>query len=617
MPNPFMPNPYMPSPGSFPPPSRFDPSGGALAINPAWPEYVESLRHKLPPELGTTTDTIRHQGLALHVNAGACGVSLAQGQAYTLRITANGIDIESATRAGVRYALETLAQWLATPNAGLPLGIVQDAPAFATRGVMLDVSRCRIPTMPEFARIIDQLAALKCNHLQLYTEHTFAYSFAESVWQGWSPITPTELSTIDTLCRARGIELAANQNCFGHLRNWLETPDFASLAETHGDWMFDLWPRSGPFSLCPTDSASIAFVRRLLQELTPNVRSPLLNIGCDETYDIAFGRSKAACAARGRATVFAEFVAAIAQEASALGKRSMFWADIALTHPQSLALLPKDMIALAWGYEPSSPFEDWGKSLASSGLEFWVCPGTSSWRSITGRTTERNGNIDAAVAAGLKHGATGVLICDWGDTGHWQQWPIAINAIAAGLGAAWTGRPVVAHDTQSLSRVIFGPSSPHLAQRLDALGDVDLPLREVCGPLSHPTRTRLLNQSALFIDLFKKPDEQTAIGDAAQWQTALEQLHAQKASLVAAAATNPLIAAEVAHTLNLTDFALRRAFTRRFPFDGATVDPSQWHALKAEHRRLWRLRSRDGGLAQSCTFFDTVESHLTEASTHP
>lgn len=602
----------MPESLVFPKPQRIEVSGKLRPRDERLLRTVDEARRSLPPSLGESDETVQFSGLTLRVYAGACGVSAADAQGYTLRIDESSIEIESWTRAGVRYGLETLHQWLNANQNQFRCAEIQDAPAFATRGVMLDVSRCRIPTMPEFAKIIDQLATLKCNHLQLYTEHTFAYTFGESVWDGWSPITPAELAQIDEMCRVRGIELAANQNCFGHLRQWLETPEFASLAETHGDWMFDIWPRSGPFSICPTDSASIAFVRRMLAELTPCVRSPLVNIGCDETYDIAFGRSKAECARLGRGTVFANFVAQLAAEAQALGKRPMFWGDIALSHPECLALLPKEMIALAWGYEPTSPFDAWGTALAGSGMEYWVCPGSSSWRSITGRTTERNGNINAAVSSGLRHGATGVLMCDWGDTGHWQQWPIAIHAIAAGLGAAWTGLAVSVDHNDAMSRLLFGPSCSELSSLLDALGDVDLPLREVCGPLSHPSRTRLLNQSALFIDLFKKPAELTAVGDVALWNGALDRVRALAGPIqTAAVKADPTFAAEVAHTLRMTEFALRRAIARRLPLAESMADPTEWRVLKAEHQRLWRIRSREGGLAQSCAFFDQVESNLS------
>ena len=157
---------------------------------------------------------------------------------------------------------------------------------------MLDVSRNRVPTTGQLQLASKWLSDMKVNHAQLYTEHTFAYVGHEEVWQGWSPITPEQIRSLASVYDNRGVELAANQNCFGHLASWLRHPKYAHLAETHGDWVFDVWPRSGPFSLCPTDSKSLELVEDMLGQLLPCFTSPLVNIGCDETYDIGFGRSK-------------------------------------------------------------------------------------------------------------------------------------------------------------------------------------------------------------------------------------------------------------------------------------------------------------------------------------
>src|SRR5262245_20540743 len=252
-----------------------------------------------------------------------------QRQGYRLRIgqpsTPNmpSAVIEAETPDGARHGLATLIQLVRASDRSIPAIEVEDEPAFATRGVMLDVSRCRIPTMDHFREIIDQLAQLKCNHLQLYTEHTFAYAGHEEVWQGWSPMTPEEVVRLDSYCRGRGVELAANQNCFGHLASWLRRPKYAHLAETHGGWVFGCWPRWWPSSLCPSDPGSIRFVEDLLGQLLPCFTSPLVNVGCDETYDIAYGRSKEEVQRRGRVPVYLDFVRQIAEVARRHGKRPM------------------------------------------------------------------------------------------------------------------------------------------------------------------------------------------------------------------------------------------------------------------------------------------------------
>lgn len=485
-------------------------------------------------------------------------------------------------------------------------------PAFATRGVMLDVSRNRVPTMAELRRVVDLIAAHGGNHLQLYTEHTFAYEGHEDVWRGWSPMTPAEVRELDAYADARGVELVANQNCFGHLAHWLRLPAYQHLAETHGDWMFDVWPRSGPFSLCPTDPSSLAFVRDLLSRLLPCFRSRLVNIGCDETYDVGFGRSREEVERRGRAAVYAEFVGKVCGVVRELGSRPMFWADIALHDESALRMLPSEAIALAWGYEPDAPFARWCDAVrgAGEGREVWVCPGTSTWRSITGRTSERRANIAAAARDGLAHGATGFLLCDWGDTGHHQQWPVVEHAIAEGLRAAWTGG-------RDVPSPIGPPREPALASWLDELGDADLHLRETCGRLARPELTgpqRLRNQSALFIDLHNHPhDRLTDVAAPPDWERALTTLESLDSRRPRTG--DAQIDAELAHTTAYAIAAARRGFLRRRPGGLTRADKrdliARFSAIAAEHARLWRLRSREGGLSASLAHFEKVIADLS------
>lgn len=63
----------------------------------------------------------------------------------------------------------------------VPLMRIDDAPDFARRGYMLDVSRCKVPAMRELKRTVDSLSALRYNELQLYMEHTFAFAGDERV----------------------------------------------------------------------------------------------------------------------------------------------------------------------------------------------------------------------------------------------------------------------------------------------------------------------------------------------------------------------------------------------------------------------------------------------------
>lgn len=545
-------------------------------------------------------------------------------QGYRLAIEADSdhaqVRLRAGSAAGARHGIATILQLLKIDGKSLPVGSIEDAPAFASRGLMLDVSRNRVPTMAHLEHIVDTLATLKFNHLQLYTEHTFAYAGHEEVWSDASPLTPDEIRRLDAYARRRGIELAANQNCFGHLAVWLKHDGYQHLAEIEGDnvWKFMRWDRRGPFSLYPILPESEAFVRDLLGQLLPCFSSRLVNIGCDETFDVGHGRSRAAVErlagqgateetlARARASLFFDFVNTICRVVREHGKRPMVWADIAMSHPDMLDRLSKDVVGLAWGYEPDARFAEECRHLRGHGLEAWVCPGTSTWRTFTGRTTEARANIAAAATQGLAEGATGFLVCDWGDVGHMQVWPLTLARLADAAAAAWTGSST--HQSpEAVSRQLLDDPSGRTAAWIDAIGDVDLPVRRAAN---------VRNAAAMFNDLFPPvppaPGERGVRADAELWAAAHDRL--SELPSPASLPTTPLIRDELSHAAGCSDFALRHAISVRAPEHVMSLKPEELHAralsLLDEHQQLWTRRSRPGGLAASCAHWRRVADSL-------
>ena len=125
-------------------------------------------------------------------------------QGYELTIGAQGVDISHADDLGLRYAHATLDQIVEQCAGGdLPGLRVSDHPDFAVRGYMLDVSRTRVPTRATLERLVGLCALARLNHLELYTEHTFAYRDHEVVWRDASPITPDDVHWLDRHCARR------------------------------------------------------------------------------------------------------------------------------------------------------------------------------------------------------------------------------------------------------------------------------------------------------------------------------------------------------------------------------------------------------------------------------
>ena len=314
----------------------------------------------------------------------------------------------------------------------------QTAPVRPVLGYMLDISRNKVPTMPTLRRIVGILAELGYNQLQLYSEHTFAYAGHESVWKDASPLSPNEIRELDDLCAAHGIELVPNQNSFGHLERWLKHEAYRSLAEVPGG---GARIPGGEVSqeacaLCPTDSRSIKLIANLYDQLLPCFRSKLLNVGCDEVWELqpeGSGRSRERVRAEGATTVWMDYFRQVCLLAASHGSRVMFWDDmVARKHPEMLNRLPAGVIALDWGYEFDDPDHDFEREctrLKKAGISFYVCPGTSGWNAISGRHDNMRKNVDEAVVAGKRHGAIGFLLTDWGNGGHCQPWMTALPAL--------------------------------------------------------------------------------------------------------------------------------------------------------------------------------------------
>jgi hypothetical protein len=149
----------------------------------------------------------------------------------------------------------------------------------------------------------------------------------------------------------------------------------------------------------------------------------------------------------------------------------MFWGDIILHHPELIKELPKDVIALNWGYESNHPFRLEGELFARSKIPYYVCPGTSTWMTLIGRHDNGFENLRAGAAAGRKHGAIGYLNTDWGDGGHPQPLAVSYLPYLAGASLSWCAD---SYEQQLLgpvlSRDIFHDRTQRVAKAALALG---------------------------------------------------------------------------------------------------------------------------------------------------
>jgi hexosaminidase len=497
-------------------------------------------------------------------------------QGYLISTTPDHFKVVARDAQSHFYAQQTILQLRRACAGDMPCAQITDSPDFPVRGVLLDISRDKVPTLETLFQIVDWLAELKINQLQLYMEHTFAYTGHEEVWRDASPLTAADVRALDEYCKSRFIDLVPNQNSLGHMERWLTHPKYLPLAETpNGSDTPWGYRRSGPFSLCPTDPASLTFLAGLYSQLLPNFSSPLFNVGCDEAYDIHQGRS------RGIPDAYPKFLQKISDLAASHHRRIQFWADGILDHPDWIPRIPQNATALIWGYEADHPFEQNAAQLSNHRIPFYVCPGTSSWCSIAGRTDNMLANQQAAAQAGLAHGAAGFLSTDWGDFGHLQYWPISFPGLATGAALSWCldsnrnlNLPAV------LDTHVFQDSARVMGTLACDLGNV------------YKTVGKLLpNRSALFSILVPSSTHKDPMEGITT--TNLEHAAAQIAQITRPISQSKmsrpdanLIVSEYQNAAAMLHYACQKS-------------PELLAQIQDSHRTCWLARNRPGGLQDS------------------
>jgi hypothetical protein len=351
----------------------------------------------------------------------------ATAQAYSLEIGDHGVVVSAAAETGLFYGVQTLIQIASSAGRVWPALRIEDRPALPVRGLMFDVSRGRVPKRETLIDLARTLAHYKYNHLQLYTEHTFLFPRHPEIAAGAGALTPDDVLALDAVCRAHHVELVPNLQSFGHHQAMLKLPQYEHLAETAWKW-----------SLATARDETFALLDELYADLLPCFSSRWLNVGADEPWDMGLGQSQALTQRGGIGRVYLRHILRLHELVTKHGHGMMMWADVLKLHPELIGDLPHDILLLDWWYESQPKYETLD-ALAASGRPFWVCPATSSWTTLFPRLENAVANTRDYVRQGIAAGAGGMLLTEWGDSGHYQTPSNSWYPYLWGAEVGWSG----------------------------------------------------------------------------------------------------------------------------------------------------------------------------------
>lgn len=149
---------------------------------------------------------------------------------------------------------------------------------FTMLGIMLDLSRNMVFTVPALKKLFQRLALLGYNTVFLYCEDTYELPGEPFFGYMRGRYTAEEIRTADDIAHELGIELIGCIQTLGHMAQVLRwTGSYHQIRDTGSVMMVD-------------EAKTAELVGKMLDFWGANLRSRRIHVGMDETHDLGRGR---------------------------------------------------------------------------------------------------------------------------------------------------------------------------------------------------------------------------------------------------------------------------------------------------------------------------------------
>ena len=284
-------------------------------------------------------------------------------ESYSLEVSVEGsVLIQAATANGAMYGLTTLSQLFYKSNTGnvytnLAPVVIHDSPAYAHRGLNLDIAR-NFYKPETVMHLIDGMAYTKLNRLHLHATDSQSWpleipSMPELAAKGayhpslvWSA---EDLAEVQEYARARGIQTIMEIDAPGHTASIAHAFPQLVVAFNKQPWAdYCTEPPCGQVSLA--DNQTLAFFDRLYADLLPRVQpyAGYFHAGGDEfkanpyKEDPLVHTNETATIKR----LLRPFVAHLHERVRAQGLRPLVWEELVLEW--DLPLPKDDVLVQTW-----------------------------------------------------------------------------------------------------------------------------------------------------------------------------------------------------------------------------------------------------------------------------
>ena len=186
---------------------------------------------------------------------------------------------------------------------------------FDTLSVMIDTSRCGVPTVDTVNKMIDYLAVMGYNMVMLYTEDTVELKNRPYFGYMRGRYTADELKAVDDHAFQYGIEVIPCLECYGHMEKYLIWPEAAPITDTAG-------------VLLAREEKTFEFLDELIGTVSSCFRSKRIHIGMDEAWDMGRGAFLNKHGYVPPFEIFTEFMERLVGITDKYGLTPMMWSDM-------------------------------------------------------------------------------------------------------------------------------------------------------------------------------------------------------------------------------------------------------------------------------------------------
>jgi hexosaminidase len=199
-------------------------------------------------------------------------------ESYRIKVTPKTVRITARSSAGLFYAVQTLSQMIegSDDKAIIPEVEIEDWPALAYRGYMMDLNHSHFFKVQEIKNHIDLLSRFKANWYLFYSEASieldgFPLLMADARY------TKDEVKEIIEYGRERHIDVIPNMELYGHLHDLFRLEHYSDMSVLSYGREFN-----------PTDPRVKPLVDNWVIQISRLFPSPFFHIGFDETWMLEY-----------------------------------------------------------------------------------------------------------------------------------------------------------------------------------------------------------------------------------------------------------------------------------------------------------------------------------------